>query len=158
MKSMNRALGLTLALSALLAACNTNPPTPAKTQAPTASSALIAPAYTVSKWEMLPEWQAMDISPSWPAFLQSCSALKAKPHWQEVCDHAAAVDKNDSAAQRAFYQEWFVPYQVFNPDGSDQGIITGYYEPLLKGSRVKTERFHYPLYGVPNDLLEIDLG
>ena len=107
---------------------------------------------------MLPEWQAMDIAPSWPAFLQSCNALKAKPHWQEVCARAAQLDKNDSAAQRAFYEEWFVPYQVFNPDGSDQGTITGYYEPLLKGSRTKTERFRYPLYGVPDDLLEIDLG
>ncbi len=157
MKLTNRALGLALALSTLLAACNTHPPKTAKAPAAT-NAAPIAPAYSVSKWEMLPEWQAMDISPSWPAFLQSCSALKNKPHWQEVCDRAAAVDMKDSAAQHAFYQEWFVPYQIFNPDGSDQGTITGYYEPLLKGSRVKTERFRYPLYGVPDDLLEIDLG
>ncbi len=157
MTFMKRPLGLTLALGMLLAACNTSPPRPAKTQVPSAA-APIAPAYTVSKWEMLPEWQAVDITPAWPAFMQTCNALKNRPHWQEVCEHAAAVDKNDSAAQRAFYQEWFVPYQIFNPDGSDQGIITGYYEPLLKGSRVKTERFRYPLYGVPDDLLEIDLG
>ncbi|HMC12819.1 MAG TPA: MltA domain-containing protein [Gallionellaceae bacterium] len=150
---MNNSRRLALALSALLAACTV--PQPKPTLAPVAP---LAPSFNVSKWEMLPEWQEMDIAPSWPAFLQSCNALKAKPHWQDVCARAWQVDKNDSVAQRAFYQEWFIPYQVFNPDGSEQGTITGYYEPLLQGSRVKTERFRYPLYGPPDDLLEIDLS
>jgi len=153
---MKHPLRLALALSALLAACTTSPPRPAV--APIANGAPIAPAYGVSKWEMLPDWQAADLAPSWPAFLQSCSALKNRPHWQDVCARAAQLDKSDGAAQRAFFQDWFVPYQVFNPDGSEQGTITGYYEPLLKGSRVKTERFRYPLYAVPDDLLEVDLG
>jgi membrane-bound lytic murein transglycosylase A len=90
--------------------------------------------------------------------LQSCRALKAKPQWQPVCAGAEQVDKHDSAAQRAFYEDRLTPYQVFNPDGSEQGMITGYYEPLLKGSRIKTERFAYPLYAAPEDMLEIDLG
>ncbi len=156
---MNHPLRQTLALSVLLAACTINPPKPAVAPAgPAASAAPVVPAFGVSKWEMLPEWQAVNVAPAWPAFLQSCSALKAKPHWQEVCAQAAQVDKNDGTAQRAFYQEWFVPYQVFNPDGSETGTITGYYEPLLKGSRARTPRFRYPLYGVPDDLLEVDLG
>jgi membrane-bound lytic murein transglycosylase A len=37
-------------------------------------------------------------------------------------------------------------------------LITGYYEPLLKGSWERSEVFQYPLYGVPRDLLIIDLG
>lgn len=159
MKLLNRPGRLALALSALLSACTVNPPKPlAVARAPQTAAAPALPAYNVAKWEMLPEWEAMDVARSWPAFMQSCNALKNKPNWQDVCARAVQVDKNDSAAQRAFYQEWFVPYQVFNPDGSEQGTITGYYEPLLKGSRVKTERFRYPLYGAPDDLLEIDLG
>jgi membrane-bound lytic murein transglycosylase A len=51
-----------------------------------------------------------------------------------------------------------VPFQVFNPDGSDNGVITGYYEPLLHGSRYKTARFRYPLYAAPDDMLDIDLS
>ena len=139
---------LVLATSVTLAACTTSPPQP------TAS----APKYSASNWDMLPQWNSMDIAQSWPAFLQSCSVLKNKPHWQDVCAAAGNVPQDDSAAQRAFYQQWFTPYQLFNPDGTDQGTITGYYEPLLKGSRVKTRRFRYPLYGVPDDLLTIDLG
>jgi len=74
-----------------------------------------------------------------------------KRYWEQL---GAA----DSAALRVFYEEWFTPYQVFNPDGSEQGMITGYYEPLLKGSRFKTQRFRYPLYAAPDDLLQIDMG
>ncbi len=43
-------------------------------------------------------------------------------------------------------------------DGSDVGRATGYYEPLLKGSRVRTDRYRYPLYAPPDDLLTIELG
>ena len=143
---------LTLSLVLLVTACTVTPPKPQLTNVPT------KPSYAVTKWEMLPEWQGMDITPSWPAFIQSCRALKNKARWKDICTRAAEVPANDAAAQRAFYEEAFIPYQVFNPDGSDQGTITGYYEPLLKGSRVKTERFRYPLYAVPDDLLEIDVG
>ncbi|HYR05863.1 MAG TPA: MltA domain-containing protein, partial [Gallionella sp.] len=64
----------------------------------------------------------------------------------------------DNTTLRTFFEEGFTPYQVFNPDGSSQGLVTGYYEPKLAGSRVRTERFRYPLYAVPDDLLTIDLG
>ncbi len=117
-----------------------------------------APLFIVSKWEMLPDWQTLDLAPSQTAFLQSCRVLKKKPQWQEVCVQAEQLGVNDNAMLRAFYEEWFTPYQLLNPDGSEQGMITGYYEPLLKGSRFKTPRFQYPLYAAPNDLLTVDLG
>jgi membrane-bound lytic murein transglycosylase A len=107
---------------------------------------------------MLPDWQALDLVPSWAAFLQSCRAAKARPQLQAVCARAGQLAGDDGAALRAFYEEWFVPYRVFNPDGSDQGMITGYYEPKLHGSRTRTDRFRYPLYAAPDDLLLIDLG
>ena len=141
---------LVMVLGMVLAACTTTVPPPVVVP-PT-------PAFAVSKWEMLPDWQSLDIALSWPAFLESCDALKNKPHWQDICTAAAQVAPGDSAAQRAFYEQWFVPYQVYNPDGSDQGLITGYYEPMLHGSRVKTRRYRYPLYGEPDDLLTIDLS
>lgn len=36
-------------------------------------------------------------------------------------------------------------------------LFTGYYEPLLAGSRTKTETFRYPVYGRPRDLVRVDL-
>jgi len=140
---------LVLALGIVLAACKTTLPPPAVPS---------APAFAVSKWEMLPDWQSINLTLSWSAFMESCDALKSRPHWQDICAAAAQVAPDDGNAQRAFYQQWFVPYQLFNADGSDQGLITGYYEPQLHGSRIKTKRYRYPLYGVPDDLLTIDLG
>lgn len=112
----------------------------------------------LSSWEQLPEWQTLDLTQSWPALQQSCRVLKAKPAWQAPCAQAEQIDGSDSAAVRAYYEQWFAPYQVFNPDGSMQGMITGYYEPKLRGSRTRNERYRYPLYAVPDDLLQIDLG
>ena len=153
-------LGL-LGLSVLLAACKTAPVVTVPVVATTPSAAVVSPPtplFSPSKWEMLPEWTTLDLTPSWAALLQSCRVLKAKPQWQAVCAGTELVDKNDSAAQRSFYEDKLIPFQVFNPDGSEQGVITGYYEPLLKGSRFKSARFRYPLYAAPDDMLEIDLG
>lgn len=107
---------------------------------------------------MLPDWQTQDLLPSWPAFMESCQALKRKPGWQAVCTRARDLTPLDNASLHQFFEENFTPYQVFNPDGSTQGLVTGYYEPKLLGSRVKTKRFRYPLYGVPDDLLNINLS
>src|SRR3989338_5719300 len=130
-----------------------SPPPP-----PGPAVALPAAPFAVSKWEMLPDWQTTDLQPAWAAFLQSCHALKSKPHWQTVCTHTEKLAQPDNTALRAFFEESFTPYQVFNPDGSSQGLITCYYEPRLAGSRVRTDRFRYPLYAAPDDLLAIDLG
>jgi membrane-bound lytic murein transglycosylase A len=145
----------------LLAACVSTPVVPPATNI--VPPVIIPPAqivspFAVSQWKVLPEWNALDLSPSWPALLQSCRALKAKPRWQEICSHTEQVSATDNAALRLFYETWFTPYQVRNPDGSDHGMITGYYEPKLYGSRTKTARFAYPLYAVPDDMLTIDFG
>ena len=124
---------------------------------PIAPVAPVAP-FAVNKWEMLPDWQKVDLQQSWQAFQQSCRALKNKPGWQAVCKQAAELTQTDNEALRAFFEASFTPYQVFNPDGTSQGLITGYYEPRLLGSRVKTARFKYPLYAVPDDLLTIDMS
>lgn len=116
------------------------------------------PPFAVSKWEMLPDWQTIDLQPAWAAFWQSCNALKNKPGWETVCTRADQMTQPDNNALHAFFEEDFTPYQVYNPDGSSQGLFTGYYEPKLYGSRIKTSRFRYPVYGVPDDLLTIDLG
>lgn len=144
----------------LLAACAV-PPKPAVVPpvVPPVVQPVVAPAapFAVSKWEMLPDWQTVDLQQSWLAFQQSCQALQGKPAWQAVCAQASALAQTDNESLRAFFEQAFTPYQVFNPDGSSQGLITGYYEPRLLGSRVKSARFKYPLYAEPDDLLTIDL-
>jgi len=107
---------------------------------------------------MLPDWYQMDLQQSWIAFLQSCNALKNKADWQKVCAQANQLTQLNNDTLRTFFEDNFTPYQVFNPDGSEQGLVTGYYEPRLYGSRTKTERYRYPLYAQPDDLLIIDMS
>lgn len=150
----SKSVWLLLLLSVLLASCQTPPP-PVVVVPPVGKP---SPDFMVSKWEMLPDWLTQDLSASWPAMQQSCRALRFKPVWLPICAAAAKVGSDDVPAQRAFYQTWFTPYQVFNPDGTDSGLITGYYEPLLKGSRTPGKRFAYPIYGPPDDMLDVDMG
>jgi membrane-bound lytic murein transglycosylase A len=141
-----------------LAACTTPP----KNHVPPFVIPAIPPAptapFATSSWDKLPDWDNTDLTSSYAALLQSCRALKNKANWQAVCAQAEAQTPNDNAMLHQFFESAFSPYQVFNPDGTSQGLITGYYEPKLMGSRVPTERFRYPLYGVPDDLLTIDLS
>jgi membrane-bound lytic murein transglycosylase A len=68
------------------------------------------------------------------------------------------VDATRPAAVRAFFESHFIPYRVADADGRDVGRVTGYYEPLLKGSRERTTQFAVPLYAPPDDLLTVDLA
>ena len=68
-------------------------------------------------------------------------------HWLAACRAAATVAGDDRSARR-FFEQWFVPYLVLSA-GSDEGMFTGYYEPILFGSRRRTVRHTYPLYRAP---------
>ncbi|MBO0663485.1 MltA domain-containing protein [Jiella sp. MQZ9-1] len=65
---------------------------------------------------------------------------------------AGAID--DPAAARQFFATHFVPVALRPETG--QGFLTGYYEPVVEASRVKTAAFGFPLYGRPKDLIKID--
>lgn len=106
----------------------------------------------------LPGWESDDLREAWPAFLVSCDVLVKKADWKEPCTIAREVDATDMMAVRTFFEAFFVPHRVVNPDGADTGLVTGYYEPLLHGARKRGGAFQTPLYGTPEDLLTIDLG
>ncbi len=70
---------------------------------------------------------------------------------------ARGINAADEKAVRIFFEAFFIPNQVVNPDGTDSGLITGYYEPLLQGARKRGGAFQTPLHRVPDDLLILDL-
>ncbi|GAA4033637.1 murein transglycosylase A [Actimicrobium antarcticum] len=111
-----------------------------------------------SSFGALPGWDKDDQRETWPAFMASCDVLVKKADWKEACTVARDVNVADLQAVRQFFEAFFVPNQVFNPDGTDAGLVTGYYEPLLKGARKRGGAFQTPLHRVPDDLLTIDLA
>lgn len=147
---------LSIALLLLLNACTTVPVAP-----PAPLTAIPPPAIATLKatdWSALTGWADDDILPAWDAFLRSCTALINRPLWQETCAQAVSMQQPDGVTLRQFFESRFVPHQVLNSDGGSDGLITGYYEPLLKGSRKSSGRYRYPLYVTPDELLVVDLG
>ena len=151
LRSIRSAL-IALSVGIWLAACQTPPP---KEPIPVGKP---SPDFLLASWADLPDWLAQELPASWPALQQSCSALRLKANWLPICAAAKDIAPDDAMAQRTFYETWFTPYKVLNPDGSDTGLITGYYEPLLLGSRKRSTRFAYPLYAPPDDMLEVDMS
>jgi membrane-bound lytic murein transglycosylase A len=115
------------------------------------------PTLAPASFADLPGWTTDNVAQAWTAFSASCRAMRFQPPWQAVCEEAAKIADPPEAAARQFFETNFVPYRVANGDGTTQGLVTGYYEPLLRGSRSKTSPFLYPLYAPPDDLLVIDL-
>jgi membrane-bound lytic murein transglycosylase A len=68
------------------------------------------------------------------------------------------VSAEDRTQVRTFFEQQFTPWRVVNGDATESGLITGYYEPLIRGRRKASARYRYPIYGVPDDLLAIELG
>ncbi|NYE64160.1 membrane-bound lytic murein transglycosylase A [Duganella sp. 1224] len=131
------------------------PSTPAPPAQPAPPSKLqMVPA----TYAQLPGWDRDDLRAAWPAFLSSCSVLIKQATWKEPCTVARTVNGNDEQAIRTFFEAFLEPNQVVAPDGATEGLITGYYEPLLHGARKKGGPYQTPLYKVPDDMLTIDLA
>jgi membrane-bound lytic murein transglycosylase A len=69
--------------------------------------------------------------------------LKETTSWTELADRV---------------RENFVIYRSVGRNTDQEVLFTGYYEPTIQGSLTPDEHFRYPIYGVPDDLVNIDLG
>lgn len=134
------------------------PPPPTPTPAPVAPPRA---EFSRVDWSAMPGWGTDAVEAAWPAFVIGCRALLANSNtqalWQSPCTAADAIGTVNAANVRAFFQTHFSPYRVAAAEGNDVGLVTGYYEPLMAGSRTRTPQFGVPLYTPPDDLLTIDL-
>jgi membrane-bound lytic murein transglycosylase A len=114
------------------------------------------------RWEELQGWTQDDHLAAFTAFQTSCHALRAmRPapdnepmhsSLREVCRRALEVHLQSAAAARGFFEDNFRPVHIARL-GESQGFLTGYYEPVLQGSRLPSPQFHFPVYRRPSDLL-----
>ena len=176
MYTTRRSVPSLIVLVSLVSACTTpqQPAQPPVTMPPPVGPVVVPPApppeqpapapapvppLTPVGFEALPGWQQDDLRQAWPAFQQSCSVLATRAaEWKTPCTAARSVDGQDGAAVRRFFETYFVPNQVREPDGSETGLVTGYYEAMLYGSRTRGGAYQTPLYRVPDDLITVDLG
>ena len=118
---------------------------------PSSYSSSIASFNAVS-WQTLPGWQEDNLTQAWPAWLKSCDALRKRAgevNWRQVCAQAGSVSAQDALAIRTYFENHFQAYEVRNNSGSETGLITGYYEPVMNGSQTRTSTYSVPLYAYP---------
>ena len=108
----------------------------------------------------LQNWQGDNHAEALASFQNSCDILARKPRpettgshitisaktWQSLCGKAVSA-----SSPAAFFEENFIPYRISN-HLNEQGLFTGYYEPLLYGSVDKHGAYTYPIYATPPDL------
>ncbi len=134
--------------------CSTAPP-PAPAPGPPPLAAPAVPALSGSRWvpvgfEQLPGWQADRVAEAWPALLKGCE--RPAPAWAALCAEARRAPPVDDAATRQWLMQRLQPYRVEAADGNAQGLLTGYFEPLVEASRTRRGAFQVALYSPPADL------
>ena len=124
------------------------------------------------KYSDLPGWKAEHHSKVLPAFLKSCARLKRHSperafgkhekmgrisQWLEICDEAKIIRPGNNVEAKYFFESRFIAYRVSN-SRQNTGLITGYYEPVLRGAWAADSTFRHPLYSLPTDLILANLG
>ena len=138
----------------LLGACaQVPPPCPCPPPKPATDA-----RYEPVAFAALPGWSATPLAASVRAFVAGCARVAPGQVMHEACEAARRLPAGDEAAARAFYQDAFEAYALVAPDGAREGMVTGYYEPVLEGSRGPSARFAQPVHGVPDDLVVVDLA
>jgi membrane-bound lytic murein transglycosylase A len=112
--------------------------------------------YLETSFASLPGWNAAQLEPSLRAFMAGCPRPGAV--LSNACLVASIIEPGGEAAARQFFESYFVPYALSSSETGDSGLITGYYEPIVRGSRTRSDVNRYPIYGVPEDLLVVDLA
>ena len=113
-----------------------------------------------ARWADLPGWDAAsqeDLQIVFDGFLSTCRSLGKQETWGATCSAARSLDKTGSDL-KAWFEANFQPWQLVNPDGSRTGLITGYYEPVVKGSRKRSPAAAIPVFGTPSDLITVELS
>ena len=138
----------------LVAACAPTPPRqdtalcPCPPPKPEAESA----RYEARGFSDLPGWSGAQLEPSLRAFIAGCARFK------RVCEVARGIPAGDEQAARRFFESEFTPYAIVSSVSGERGMITGYYEPIITGSRTPGPVQRFPIFGVPQDLVVVDLG
>jgi len=118
--------------------------------------------YEPVNWADLDGWASDDHATAFAAFLESCRALNSKQPGAEalaiadalkaICGRGLAAVPLEEDGARKFFEDNFRPLRI-NKLGDSDGFLTGYYEPIIEGSRVPTGEFTAPLYRRPPNLV-----
>lgn len=104
--------------------------------------------YQEVSFQDLPSWEDEDFDEALEIFQKTCKKSSRKPLFAKIC-----AKSESSGGAREFFELNFTPFVSL----SDTSLATGYYEPTLEGSYTKSKAYPYAVYGVPNDLVRVEL-
>ena len=118
--------------------------------------------YVPVAWADIAGWSEDDHLQAYKAFRVSCRPIAAQRSLpddpkalgislRDPCRAAKALDISNGARARAFFEERFLALRISRL-GEDDGFVTGYYEPVLDGSRTQTDIYTVPVYRRPSNL------
>jgi len=112
-----------------------------------------------AQWVEIEEKLQQDqVNQAWSAWVHGCKKLINLNDWKVSCEAAKILSSPSNIEVIEYLHKHFGLYKAKNEDGSKKGLITGYYQPELKGSRTKTKKYKIPLYTPPHDLITVDLS
>ena len=116
------------------------------------------------KWTQVAGWTTDDHLAAFAAYQTSCRGLRNTRRTEDgrrlsgalwsVCHKALGFRPQHSNTARTFFEQNFQPVRIARL-GETQGFLTGYYEPVVRGSRFPSPEFHVPLYRRPPDLVAV---
>jgi membrane-bound lytic murein transglycosylase A len=143
-----------LSVAVMLASCGgggaVRPSVSPPTGAAIIPGQIAATRLTAVAWQQVPGWQDDSLIGATAALRQNCLRLARQPNWARACAAASQIDDLDVTSARAFFEAYFTPFQLANNDGTLDGLVTGYYEPLLRGSRTRHGVYQTALYRWPS--------
>ncbi len=129
----------------------------------------LGPGRTAVSFDEIAGWPDDNHADAFAAFRVSCTRIVKRADararkktskksryavLEPTCREALGMGESVSDSQaRQFFEDHFTPVR-FTGDGPD-GLVTGYYEPELPGSRTRSDRFNVPVYRVPDDLVQL---
>ena len=114
---------------------------------------------TKTNWKEIDQKLLQDkVKQAWPAWIYGCEELIKKDEWRKSCEAANNLSSPSNIEVIEYLHMNFDLYRAKNEDGSNEGLITGYYQPILRGSRKETKKYKIPLYAPPLDLITVNLS
>ncbi|MDP1605483.1 MAG: murein transglycosylase A [Rhodocyclaceae bacterium] len=158
---------LTFLMTLLLTGCAVMPASTVCPPSPSCPTCPVCPVVEPPKpevkplqpaaWSDLPDWTSDDPLPAFEAFRASCATLVKRPLWRASCESALTAKVGAGDTARAWFEGQLQPWALTQPDGSRTGLVTGYYEPLIRGSRAKKTPYLTPVFAPPADLIVVEL-
>lgn len=118
--------------------------------APVSTMARPSARWVVGNWAELPGFHEDNLSQAWGAWVLGC--VRPLPAYASLCGDIRRLSMGSPEEQRAWMMQRLQPYRVESLQGGADGLLTGYYEPMLDASRHSSATFSAPLYRPPVDL------